>query len=60
MPVNRKKCLPFKDTWAAPNSELYAALELKDNQKAAMIYERCEKERQESIDKGKKNATHER
>jgi dihydrodipicolinate synthase/N-acetylneuraminate lyase len=42
MPINHKACLPYKDTWAAPNSDLYRALDEKDFEKAKRIYERCE------------------
>lgn len=45
MPINKTKCLPFKDTWAAEGTELHTALLEKNGHKAYMIYERCEKER---------------
>jgi hypothetical protein len=43
MPVNHATCKRFKDTWAAPGSQLYAALEDGDRKKAAAIYDECEK-----------------
>jgi hypothetical protein len=43
MPINTKACKPFKDTWAAPGSQLHAALEDGDRKKAAAIYDECEK-----------------
>lgn len=42
MPINHAKCLQFRDTWAAPGSDLYAALEAGDQQKAKQIYDACE------------------
>lgn len=43
MPVNNEMCKRFKDTWAAPGSQLYAALEDGDRKKADAIYNECEK-----------------
>jgi hypothetical protein len=43
MPVNHEKCKRFKDTWAAPGSQLYGALEDGDKRKAAEVYNECEK-----------------
>jgi hypothetical protein len=43
MPVNHAVCKRFKDTWAAPGSQLYAALEDDDRKKASAIYYECEK-----------------
>lgn len=45
MPINHEACLPFKDVWAAKGSELYAALEAKDFEKAKRLYEEGEEKR---------------
>jgi uncharacterized protein (DUF1778 family) len=42
MPINHAKCLRYKDTWAAPGSQLYEALENGDKAKAEAIYQECE------------------
>lgn len=36
----------YRDTWAAPGSQLFEALESGDSKRAAYIYEVCEKERE--------------
>ena len=38
-----RKLIPYKDTFAAPGSELYKALQDKNEKKAAQIYNECEK-----------------
>jgi dihydrodipicolinate synthase/N-acetylneuraminate lyase len=42
MSINTDKCKKYKDTWAAPNSDLYKALEAGDRKKAEAIYQECE------------------
>ncbi len=37
-----RKAIRYKDTWAAPGSELFAALEAGDSKKAHTIYINCE------------------
>lgn len=45
MPVNHKKCRRYRDTWAAPGSQLFEALEAGDRTRADRIYTICEMER---------------
>jgi len=45
MPINRQRCIRFKDTWAAPGSALHAALTDGDKPKAIRIYNECERNR---------------
>lgn len=37
-----KRSIKYRDTWAAPGSDLFAALEAGDKQKAESIYQACE------------------
>lgn len=53
MPINHEICLPYKDLWAAPGSELYAALEAKDFEKAKRLYEEGEEKRRK-LERGEK------
>jgi hypothetical protein len=46
LPVNHRVCLKYKDTWAAPGSKLYDALQDRDYKKAEAIYKECEREYQ--------------
>jgi hypothetical protein len=39
------KSIKYRDTYAAPGSQLYQALVDDDKAKAAAIYEQCEKDR---------------
>ncbi|WGN90734.1 hypothetical protein [Burkholderia phage vB_BglM_WTB] len=39
MPINYEKCKRFEDTWAAPGSALYEAIEAGDLKKAKAIYD---------------------
>jgi hypothetical protein len=41
MTINKSTCKPFADTFAAPGSALYAALEDGDKRKATEIYNKC-------------------
>lgn len=43
MPINHSVCLKYKDTWAAPNSDLYKALEEKNFELAEKLYQRGER-----------------
>lgn len=40
-----KRAIRYRDTWAAPGSQLFEALEAGDMKKAAEIYDRCEHDR---------------
>lgn len=37
-----KRSIKYRDTWAAPGSDLFAALEAGDTQRADAIYRECE------------------
>ena len=37
-----KRCIKFRDTWAAPGSQLFEALEAGDTARADSIYTECE------------------
>lgn len=41
--MNTAKCKRFRDTWAAPGSQLHAALEEGAKAKASAIYNECER-----------------
>lgn len=45
------KAKPYRDTWAAPGSQLFEALEAGDAKKAAEIYEECEWEARKLLEK---------
>ncbi|MGN8188572.1 hypothetical protein ACTJLD_21550 [Burkholderia sp. 22088] len=45
------KAIKFKDTWAAPGSQLHAALEGKDFELAREIYDRCEADNRKLLEK---------
>ena len=55
MPINHEVCLPFKDVWAAPGSQMYEALKEKDFEKAKRIYEQCEVDNRRLTQKGKEH-----
>lgn len=38
------KSKPYRDTWAAPGSQLHEALESGDTARAERIYQECEKD----------------
>jgi hypothetical protein len=42
--MNTDKCKRYRDVWIAPGTDMFAALEAGDMNKAAEIYERCERE----------------
>jgi hypothetical protein len=44
-----RKSLPYKDTWAAPGSQLYLALENNNMGLAKAIYEQCEAEARDLV-----------
>jgi hypothetical protein len=46
------KAIKFKDTWAAPGSQLHAALEDKDFELAKKIYDQCEEDARKLLEKG--------
>lgn len=37
-----RNCIRYRDTWAAPGSQLHAALLDQDHERAASIYRQCE------------------
>ncbi|HDR9086275.1 TPA: hypothetical protein QDB10_002166 [Burkholderia vietnamiensis] len=45
------KAIKFKDTWAAPGSQLHAALEDKDLALARKIYDQCEEDNRKLLEK---------
>ncbi len=47
MPINKLACLPFRDTWAAPGSDMHKALSEGNKTKAKEIYERDQREQAE-------------
>ncbi|CAG9229378.1 hypothetical protein [Burkholderia vietnamiensis] len=46
------KAIKFKDTWAAPGSQLHAALEDKDLVLARKIYDQCEDDNKKLLERG--------
>ncbi|QRE00496.1 hypothetical protein [Burkholderia phage BCSR129] len=43
MPINKARCIRYKDTWAAPGSALHQALTDGNKKAAEKIYNECER-----------------
>lgn len=54
--MNRNS-IRYRDTWAAPGSALYSALEASDTKLAERIYQQCEREARELLERSQTQPT---